>query len=80
MDNGRNYIAVVAHYSPEGKLTPRSIEWFDGRVYKVNKVFDVRPMASLKTRGFGIRYDVLIGRSRVYLFYEDSHWWVERME
>ena len=36
-------------------------------------------MRSLKAQGTGTRYAVVIGRTRAYLYFEDSRWWLERM-
>lgn len=79
MEQGRKYLGVVAHYAPDGRLTPRSIEWEDGRLYRIDRVLDARPMRSLKAQGTGTRYTVVIGRTRAYLYFEDSRWWLERM-
>lgn len=78
MRDRKVYVKVLAEFDREGNITPQSIEWEDGHVYHVDRVLDVRPAASLKAGGTGIRYTVRIGRSQTMLFFEDPAWFVER--
>ena len=45
---------------------------------EIDRVLDVRPAASLKAGGAGLRYTVRIGRTETYLFLEETRWFVER--
>ena len=74
----KKYVSVSARFDTGGNIFPLSIDWEDGRTFKIDKVVDVRPCASLRCGGFGIRYTCSIGRKETYLFYEDSRWFVER--
>ena len=73
----KRYVKVVSVTDEDGRITPVSVEWDDGRVYEIDRVLDVRHAASLKVGGTGIRYLVRIGRTSTYLFHEDPRWYVE---
>ena len=45
--------------------------------YSVKKVLDIRPAASLKAGGAGIRYTCRINRHETFLFLEENRWFVE---
>lgn len=73
------YVDVIAEFSKEGDLVPKSFRWEDGQVYEIERVKDVRRAASLKAGGVGMRYTCVIGGQEKYLFYEDSNmWFMER--
>jgi hypothetical protein len=44
-------VEVVAKHDTYGNIRPLSIKWEDGRVFEVDKIFDVRLAASLKVGG-----------------------------
>ena len=72
------YIDVTARFSPEGRITPISIIWEDGRKYEVDKILDIRRAASLKAGGTGLRFNVKIGRQETFIYLDDGRWWAER--
>lgn len=79
--NTKIYVTVNAEFHAGGLITPLSLVWEDGRVYEIDRVLEIRPAASLKAGGAGIRYTVrILGRER-YLFYETfgstPRWFVE---
>lgn len=74
----KTYVSVTAHFTAQGRMIPSSIEWEDGRVYEIDKILDVRPAASLKAGGNGIRYVCLIHGRRRHLYYENPRWFVPR--
>lgn len=47
------YVGVTAEFSPLGDIVPVSFVWEDGRRYRIDRVTDVRPAASLKAGGAG---------------------------
>ena len=63
------YVAVSARFDENGKISPLSITWEDGREYHIDRILDVRRAASLKAGGAGIRYCVKIGRRRRISFW-----------
>ena len=72
------YVEVMAVFTPEGRLIPKTITWEDGRVYQIDRVTDVRRACSLKA-GTGLRYTCVISGKTTHLFYEDDNkWFVER--
>jgi TnpA family transposase len=77
------YVEVNADYKDDGTVIPRSFVWEDGNRYCVDNTLDVRPAASLKAGGAGLRYTVRVGGRRdVYMFLEENHgifkWFMER--
>ena len=73
----KRYVKVMALTDEDGRITPVSVEWEDGRVYEIDRVLDRRQAASLKVGGTGMRYLVRIGQTVTYLFYENPRWFVE---
>lgn len=70
-------VAVEAYFDAEGRITPRAIQWEDGRRFEIDKVLDVRTAASMKAGGNGTRYTCrIMGRVR-YLWFENPMWFVE---
>ena len=73
----KRYVKVMSATDEDGRITPLSIEWDDGRVYAIDRILDRRHAASLKVGGTGMRYLVRIGQATTYLFHEDPRWYVE---
>ena len=71
------YVEVYARYQREGGILPLKVVWADGRIFPIDKVLDIRPAASLKAGGAGLRYTCRIGRQETYLFLEENRWFVE---
>ena len=73
----KTYVDVTARFTPDGKIIPLKILWNDGSSFYVDKVLDIRPAASLKAGGAGIRYTCRINMVETYLFFEENKWFVE---
>ena len=73
----KRYVEVLARTDEDGRITPVSVIWEDGRTFAIDQVLDVRQAASLKVGGTGVRYLIRIGQATAYLFYEDPRWFVE---
>ncbi|HIU32931.1 MAG TPA: hypothetical protein IAB02_00055 [Candidatus Pullichristensenella excrementigallinarum] len=71
------FVAVLTQFSEEGEVTPLSILWPDGRLYEIDRVLDVRPRASTRVGGAGLRYTCRIRGRQTYLFREEDRWFVE---
>lgn len=69
------YVDVIAEFSKEGRLIPKSIRWEDGNVYEIDRIIDVRRAASLKAGGVGMRYTCIIHSQEKHLYYEDNNLW-----
>ena len=72
------YVAVLELRREDGTILPREITWEDGHSYEVERVLDIRPAASLKAGGAGIRYTILVEGKRKYFWLEDQRYFVER--
>ena len=76
------YVSVIEVRHKDGRLFPLSIVWEDGRRFKIDKVLDVRPAASLKAGGAGMRYKIRIRDRETFLYLEEdksgAKWFMER--
>ena len=71
------FVDVIAKFDIVGNIFPLSIYWEDGRKFEVDRLLDVRPAASLKAGGAGMRYKVRVCNKETFLFYEEGKWFVE---
>lgn len=71
------YVTVNATFEPDGSIHPKYVVWEDGKRFLIERIFDVRPAASLRAGGAGIRYTCGIHGSVSYLFLEGTRWFVE---
>ena len=71
------FVKVTASFDTDGRITPLSLEWEDGRLYTIDRITDLRRAASLKAGGMGLRYTVIINGKQSYLFYEGPKGFVE---
>ena len=76
------YVDVNEDRLKDGSLIPLSFVWEDGNRYEVDRILEVRPAASLKAGGVGLRYAVRVRGRETYMFLEDdrgvSKWFMER--
>ena len=75
----KNYVEVTAVFDKEGGITPISVKMEDEKL-EVDRVMDIRPAASLKSGGAGIRYKCRIEGRETYLFLEETRWFLELVE
>ena len=73
MESSKVYVNVMAEFTNDGRLLPRSFIWKDGHVYEIQKVTDVRRAASLKAGGAGIRYTCIVDGKESHLFYGQQY-------
>ena len=73
----KKYVDMVVRYYPDGTITPLAVWWEEGIVYPIDKIVDVRPCASLKAGGAGIRYTCMIQGHEKYIWLEENKWFVE---
>lgn len=71
------FVEVNAVFSPDGELTPQSFVWEDGVKYEIDRIYACKKAASLKVGGHGIRYRCRVMGKEVYLFLEESRWFME---
>ena len=76
------YVCVLAVCDRDGNTKPVSFIWEDGNSYDIDKITEVRPAASLKAGGAGIRYTVRVRNRQTYMFLEENRgtrkWFMER--
>ncbi len=72
------FVAVLAEFSADGILKPLSLRWEDGENYTIDRIVDIRPAASLKVGGQGVRYTVHILGKEVCMYLEDGRWFLEK--
>ncbi len=79
--NVKQYVAMDVHYTEDGELKPTLLYWPDGKVYRIEKILEVKPGASMKVGGAGMRYTIRVsGEDRSYtrdLYLVDNRWFVE---
>ena len=71
------YITVIAKMKPDNSIIPLSIIWEDGKEFFIDKVIDIRPKASTKGGGMGIRYTVRILNQEKFLFLDKYTWFID---
>lgn len=76
--SGKIYVEVTATFTEDGRLIPIAFVWEDGRRFTIDRVTDVRPAASRKAGGCGIRYTCLVRAHTAYLYFEENRWFMER--
>ena len=73
----KRYVEMVVKYTEEGKIEPLAVHWGPGQLCEIDRILDVRPAASLKAGGAGIRYTCRIHGHEKYLWLEENRWFVE---
>lgn len=76
----KKFVPVIAKFEEDGNITPMQVFWEDGRVFNIDYILDIRPRASLKVGGQGVRYLCRIMNKDVYIYYEEPKWFVESKE
>ncbi len=72
----KQYVEVYAKFDTEGNIKPLAIKIGDDK-YEVDRIKDIRPAASLKSGGAGIRYTCSVEGRLTYLFLEETRWFIE---
>ena len=72
----KHYTEVKAQFDLEGNILPLSMT-YDGQEFEVDRITDIRPAASLKSGGAGIRYTCYVDGKKTYLFLEETRWFFE---
>jgi len=76
------YVDVNEDRLKDGRLIPLSFVWEDEQRYEIDKIIDVRPAASLKAGGAGLRYTIRVRTRETFLFLEEDRgvakWFMER--
>lgn len=72
----KHYTEVKALFDKDGSILPLSLKYNDDE-FEIDRIIDIRPAASLKSGGAGIRYTCYIDGKKTYLFLEESRWFFE---
>ena len=73
----RKNITVIAKMQDNGIIIPLQIVWEDGRVFDIDKILDIRKLASTKGGGKGLRYNCRILNHEKFLWLDEYFWFVE---
>lgn len=74
----RKYIDVICLNDKGGNLKPLYIIWDDYKRIPILKVTDIKPKASLKAGGSGLRYTCVFSKNKQrHLYYDRGKWYVE---
>jgi len=73
----KSYVKVRADHDFDGRVRPLMLRTQDGPPMRIDRVLDVRPAASLKAGGQGIRYTCRVGEQIIQLFFDDPFWFIE---
>lgn len=77
--NNTDFIDLTAKFDARtGKIIPLSFVYNYQNIL-IDKVLDVRPAASLKHGGQGIRYKCRARGKDFYLFLEENKWFIEQI-
>lgn len=72
----KHYTDVKVLFDKQGDITPLSMTYNDEE-FEVDRITDIRPAASLKSGGAGIRYTCFVDGKKTYLFLEENKWFYE---
>ena len=72
------YVKVRADHLLNGSVQPLLLRPEEGPIRHIDRVIDVRPAASLKAGGQGLRYTCLSEGKQFFLFFEDPLWFIEK--
>lgn len=75
----KEYVEVVAKFDLDGRILPLVVKIEDDK-FEVDRITDIRPAASLKSGGAGIRYTCNIMGRQTYLFLEENKWFIEHLQ
>jgi len=82
VNENKVYVKVNAFIDTEGNVYPISFTWEDGYKYEIDKISEIRPAASLKAGGTGIRYSIKVHNKQTYIWLEETNgacrWFLER--
>ncbi len=74
----RKYIDVICLNDKGGNLKPLYIIWDDYKRIPILRVKEIKPKASLKAGGSGLRYTCIFKTNKIrHLYYDRGKWYVE---
>lgn len=73
----KHYVDMIVRYTQDGQIIPLAVRWSPELLFEIDKVLDVRPAASLKAGGTGIRYLCRIQGKERFIWLEEDKWFVD---
>jgi len=73
----KKYVEMIVQYTEDGNIVPLAVRWAPGELYEIDRVTDIRPCASMKAGGAGIRYTCMVQGHEKYIWLEENRWFVE---
>ena len=64
----RKNICVIAKIDENAKVTPLKIIWENGQTFEIDRVLEIKKMASTKGGGMGLRYKCRIKNQERFLW------------
>lgn len=76
----KKIVDMIVRFDQSGNIVPLKIIWSDGRTFSIDKILDIRPAASLKLGGHGMRYTCRVMDRIIYLFCDNGVWFLDAKE
>jgi len=73
----KRYVKVRADFLTDGRIRPLMFRTEEGPIVRIDQIMDVRPAASLKAGGAGIRYICRVAERQIHLFHDGEYWFIE---
>lgn len=73
----RKNVDMIAEMKKDGTIIPLTLIWDNGKKYGIDRVRDIKKMASTKGGGMGLRYSVTIKQYERYIWLDENVWFVE---
>ena len=77
MKSRKVYVSVVAEIDEDGNKRPLSVKWEDGRVYEIDRVLEAKRAFAVKVGGTAVRYTIVVGGKKTFLFEDEGKWFAE---
>ncbi len=74
----KRYVNVIVEIDRVGKIRPLYIRWENNRLFKIDKVLEIRPAVSV-VGGGGVLYRILVQGQEKRLYYEINRWFLESL-
>lgn len=71
----KEYVQVIALFTPEWNLIPKIVILGDGRKFAIDKIVDIRRAATRRPGMPPLQYTCLIWGQKCFLFFEDNNKW-----
>ena len=75
----KQFVRVSGTWEKNGTFIPAAVLWQNGVQYKIEKIIQRCPAASLDGSGVGMRYTCLFSHGqRRYLYFDENRWFIEK--